>query len=64
MSLKREEKDFLRAWANLYKCPPDTIVVRSDQDLIKIGGMGGWFQLIGKFKGMKKDKIYTIEELL
>lgn len=63
MRLKKEEKEFIKAWAGLYKAPLDTTVVKSLNGEIRFGN-NSWFWLVGKFKGIKVGKQYTIEELI
>lgn len=63
MRLKKEEKEFIKAWAGLYKAPLDTTVVKSLNGEIRFGNHS-WFWLVGKFRGIKVGKTYTIEELI
>ena len=63
MRLKKEEKEFIKAWAGLYKAPLDTTVVKGMDGHINFGNHS-WFWLAGKFNGLKEGKTYTIEELI
>lgn len=62
MKLKKEEKEFIKAWAGLYKAPLDTTVEKGPGDRINFSDHS-WFWLAGKFKGLEKGQTYTIEEL-
>ena len=63
MRLKKEEKEFIKAWAGLYKAPLNTTVVRTSNGEIRFGNHS-WFWLRGRFKRIRTGKVYTIEELL
>jgi len=63
MKLRKEEKEFIKAWAGLYNAPLDTTVEKGSDGHINFGNRS-WFWLYGKFKAMKTGKVYTIEELL
>ena len=63
VKLTEEEKNFVRSWSELFSMPITTIVVKEKNGYIRFGDHS-WFWLAGKFKAMKKGKVYTIEELL
>lgn len=63
MILKKEEKEFIKAWANLYKMPLNSTVVKGTDGHITFANQS-WFWLYGKFKAIKVDRLYTIEELI
>ena len=62
MKLSAEEKDFLKAWAALFKMPLNITVVRLENDYIHVGTSYFWFY--NKFHGLEKNKEYKLQELL
>lgn len=63
MKLTKEEKEFIKAWANLYKVPLDSKVVKGEDGYINFSDHS-WFWLYGKFNALKVGTPYTIEELI
>lgn len=63
MRLKKEEKEFIKAWANLYKVPLNSMVTKQKDGRINFANHS-WFLLYGKFKAIKVGIPYTIEELI
>ena len=54
MKLSVEEKEFLKAWAALFKMPLNTTVVRYENDYIYVGT--SYFWLYNKFHGLEKTE--------
>ena len=61
--LKKEERQFIKAWCDLHKIK-DCTVVRDNCDYVRFNDLGSYFWFPNKFHGLKANHKYKLNELI